>query len=85
MPQMIFYTISGSIYEIDENRKQIRRLHGNNEPTSRQGKNGNWKKYATISDIAIGKPVIIVWEALTFDRIKTTMTSAVEKVSTQFD
>lgn len=59
--QMIFRTASGSRYEVDYDKKMIRRLAGTADPTARQGKDGEWKEYADISDIEVGKGVAILW------------------------
>ena len=62
---MKFITMSGSIYEVDVSKKQIRRLIGIDNPTPRQGKDGEWKEYFAIDDIEIGKPVLIFWNPKT--------------------
>ena len=58
---MIFVTMSGSTYEVDEQNKQIRRLKGQSDPTPRQGEDGRWKPYQDLSEIKQGEPVFIVW------------------------
>lgn len=58
---MKFQTITGSLYELNKDIKSIRRLNGANDPTPRQGKDGEWRKYANTSDIEVGSRVIIVW------------------------
>jgi hypothetical protein len=76
-------TYSSSIYEIDEEAKKIRRLHGIKDPTPRQGNDGDWKDYKEII-IALNKQLIIVWgngtnangEAI----MKTTATSSIEAI-----
>ena len=50
-----------STYEIDPERQRIRRLEGRNQPTPRQGADGEWKHYAAISPIMVGLPVRILW------------------------
>jgi len=57
---MIIKTQSGSLYEIDEEQKQVRRLHGNKEATKLQGDN-TWKKYAYLSEVKIGQSLFIIW------------------------
>jgi hypothetical protein len=60
---MIFHTFSGSIYEIDETNKQIRRLTGATNPTPRQGKDCEWRKYDSLfpNPIEEAKSVMIIW------------------------
>lgn len=60
---MIFQTISGSVYEINETDKQIRRLTGIKDPTPRQGKDGSYRSYSAIfpDPITVGEQVLIVW------------------------
>lgn len=43
-----FTTISGSIYEIDFAGERVRRLTGQEEPTARQPKDGEWKSYVHV-------------------------------------
>jgi len=59
---MRFETKSGSIYEVDETNKQVRRVSGLCAGTERLGNDGNWKTYREISNpIVVGQPVLIVW------------------------
>jgi hypothetical protein len=69
---MIFYTESGSAYELDISNTQIRRLGGKEDPTPRQGKDGEWKKYEFCSEVIVGLPVLIQWEG-----VRSTVTSYV--------
>lgn len=57
---MIVKTETGSRYEVDSVKKQIRRLSGKNDPTPRIG-NAEWRPYNDISDIEVGCQVLIVW------------------------
>lgn len=81
-------TISGSFYEIDEQNKQLRRLHGKTLPTLRVGEDGEWKKYSTISPPEKGKSVIISWDIKEHPHLKElggvplTITSAVKEIYT---
>jgi hypothetical protein len=89
-----FTTQSGSKYEVDTDNKRIRRLTGKNEPTRRQGVDGNWRNYDTIVPelITIGEQVAIFWtkdtplldETPEEDRkiaVPTTITSAVVEMT----
>lgn len=82
---MIFQTVSGSLYELDRSNNRIRRLIGINNPTDRQGKDGEWKQYSTVSAIKVGIPVVIVWEMYEHDKdlvqYKTTVTSNVVDIN----
>ena len=85
---MQFKTISGSLYEVDQENKQIRRLNGTNDPSPRQGKDGDFRKYSEISSIEIEKPVLICWikeetpllSGSPEYAVPTTLTSLVEKI-----
>jgi len=59
---MLFRTESGSSYEVSLKEKKIRRLSGINDPTSRQGSDGEWKEYFSISNPVIGKGLWIAWK-----------------------
>lgn len=60
-----FTTESNSIYQVDTNNKKIRRLSGKSNPTTRQGNDGEWKSYITLSPIVKGESVVIVWDSNT--------------------
>ena len=86
---MKFLTESGSLYELDTTNKKIRRLNGLNDPTTRNGSDGEWKVYEDILNVKLGSSVVIVWgdnvEPLIKNDIgrtmvKTTMTSKVVSV-----
>lgn len=83
---MIFRTISGSSYEVDQEKKKIRRLYGKLPSTARQGQDGEWKSFADLSELTIGRPVIIVW-AYDCDSLgpvaKSTMTSLLAEIVNQ--
>lgn len=60
---MIVVTESGSRYEINTDSKQIRRLEGKLGPTTRIGKDGEWRSYNNIvpSPAQVGMNLIIQW------------------------
>ena len=75
---MVFYTETGSVYEVDLIGKRIRRLRGKKDPQPRQGEDGKWKGYASISSIIENLPVLIIWQnSGEEDFIPTTLTSHV--------
>ena len=84
---MKFTTISGSTYEVDTISKKIRRLAGTENPTSRQGKDGEWKSYEDIS-LQVGECAMIHWNPKTtpllegnvFGGSPATMTSEVVEI-----
>lgn len=55
-----FTTLSGSLYEVDESKKLVRRLFGTKAATSRQGNDGEWRSYSDIF-LMQGKPCIITY------------------------
>jgi len=60
---MKFHTQSGSVYEINTDSKKIRRLNGKADPTPRQGKDGEWRTYASLyPEIPkVGEQLLITW------------------------
>ena len=58
---MKFKTESGSWYEADTENNRVRRLSGDKDPTPRQGKDGEWRSYETISPPIVGEIVVIIW------------------------
>jgi hypothetical protein len=58
---MKFTTVSGSVYEVNTDSKQIRRLNGAKDPTPRQGPDGQWRTYSDITPINVGSSVAIFW------------------------
>lgn len=75
---MVVKTLTGSIYEIIENEKRIRRLYGAKDPTSRQGTDGEWKEYYSIM-LDPNNILVILWN----DSGQATVTSPI--VSVTFD
>jgi hypothetical protein len=60
---MRFTTASGSVYEVDEKAKKIRRLNGTTDLSPRMGKEGEWRPYKRLlpDPIKVGSGVAIVW------------------------
>jgi hypothetical protein len=58
---MKFTTVSGSIYEVNTDSKQVRRLNGVKDPTPRQGPDGQWRAYSDITPVKVGSSVAIFW------------------------
>jgi hypothetical protein len=56
-----FETRSGSVYEVDQKEQRIRRLGGPDDPQPRQGDDGEWKAYRSISPIELGRCVLVCW------------------------
>lgn len=83
-----FETISGSLYEVDQENCRVRRLVGVKDPTPRQGADGDWREYADITDIAPGLAVMITWR---FDVepeavwARSTLTSNVKEIHSEED
>lgn len=59
---MKFETETGSLYELDADWTMIRRLEGVNNPTPRQGKDGEWKVFIKIVGPVVGENCIIFWD-----------------------
>jgi hypothetical protein len=81
---MIFYTTSGSAYEVDLTGKRIRRLRGSSDPTPRQGTDGEWREYVDISPPTKNLPVLIAWSMQDSGvRIPCTLTTPVTHVASE--
>lgn len=82
-----FETITGSLYEVDFDKNQVRRLIGLKDPTPRQGTDGNWKQFKSCTEIIPGSSVIFVWNIIINNELiaKTTMTSPVKKIIDGYD
>ncbi len=77
----IFFETRNSIYELDPDQHRIRRVSGVNDPTLRQGDDGEWQTYLTISEVVVGSIVVIVWEYNVEDgSAKGTNTSIVQQI-----
>ena len=76
---MQFFT-ENSLYEVDLNSNMIRRLTGSKDPTPRQGKDGEWKHFVSISNIEINTCALIVWAITEDGTNQATMTSPITKI-----
>lgn len=72
---IITYHTAYSTYEVDSDRKMVRRLRGANEPTLRQGEDGVWKAYETLLVESTG--LVIIWGRNDDGSMSTTITSTV--------
>ena len=59
---IIFQTKSGSVYQLNNDSKQIRRLSGIVDPQPRQGKDGEWKSFIEIIGPTVGSCTYIFWD-----------------------
>lgn len=59
---MRFITETGSVYEVDEKRKLIRRLEGESNPTPRVGNDGMWKAFSSLMNVNVGFRALICWD-----------------------
>ncbi|HEY5268158.1 MAG TPA: hypothetical protein VII94_03410 [Candidatus Saccharimonadales bacterium] len=92
-------TQSGSVYEVDTTKKQIRRLNGVGDPSPRMGKDGQWRPYREVYGNEVGKSLTIIWgmdtELLPETKddiaegggcaIPTTITSPIVSIETKID
>jgi len=74
-----FRTESGSQYEVDYENSRIRRIAGNALPTPRQGADGEWKSYMTISPLVKDCAVVIIWK-MAGAIAQSTITSEVKEI-----
>ncbi len=76
---LVGFRTANSCYEMQGD--MIRRLEGVNDPTPRQGPDGEWKTFSSISEIAIGLPVVINWRYNEEKGVdECTITSAVTEI-----
>jgi hypothetical protein len=83
---MKFITETGSLYEVDSDNRRIRRMIGVNNPSPRQGKDGEWRPYDTLI-LNLGESACIFWDPKTTPllegsggNIPATITSKVVKI-----
>ncbi len=77
---MIRYETENSLYEVDDQKKMIRRLHGTAEPTPRIGTDGEWRPYQDYAQTDVG--LVVVWPWINDNgTVPTTITSKVVKVT----
>jgi hypothetical protein len=80
-PTLRFLTETGSVYEIDQNERQIRRLSGAGPGTSRVGNDGVWRSFVGVSGPVVGSSVLVHWRVNPESGVlETTVTSRVEHV-----
>ena len=79
---VILHTETGSIYEVDQAAKRVRRMHGKLPATERQGADGEWKAFEKMFVTEAG--AVFVWRYV--DGIaKTTMTSPIVRAVKEGD
>lgn len=71
---------ANSLYELDLDRGRIRRVLGQQPPTTRQGADGEWRPFEGISQVRVGDRMLIVWSRRG-ERARSTLTSAVVEIS----
>jgi hypothetical protein len=60
---LIRFATENSVYEVDVTNKRVRRLVSTHEPTPRQGADGEWKEFASMSLLlAVGECVFFDWD-----------------------
>ena len=57
----LLITESGSRYELEADTRRIRRVEGTHAPTSRQGRDGEWKPFTSVSTPQVGEALVVVW------------------------
>lgn len=59
---MFFKTQSGTLYEVDNDNKRIRRVSNTeNQPGTPRTGSGEWRSFDSISNIEKGSQVVIIW------------------------
>ena len=84
---MIFKTVTGSLYEIDQKNKKFRRLSGILDPTLRVGKDGQWKEYGSLlpNVPTLDSVLMIVWRVTDEGVWQTTVTSPIEQIDVKLE
>jgi hypothetical protein len=54
-------TESGSVYDVDCDGKQIRRVHGRHGPADTQPQDGIWRRFIAIDGPVLGKAMVVYW------------------------
>ena len=54
-------TESGSVYDVDLEGRQIRRVHGRHGPTDAQPQDGIWRRFAGIEGPEPGRAMVVYW------------------------
>lgn len=78
-----FETISGSLYEVDDENCNVRRLIGIEDPTPRQGEDGEWKEFKNRTPILVNHSVAFIWawENENFELVaRVTQTSPIKRI-----
>lgn len=77
---MIFKTVSGSVYEINRDKKCLRRLSGT--APSKHPQDFGWRKFLAFFPNVIEKdsPVLILWDTGSKTNVPTTRTSPVVQI-----
>lgn len=81
MSNIISYvTETGSVYQVDYERKLARRVSGNGEPTANFGRDARWNPYADVVRTPTGA-LAFIWQVNPVDggmvHFRTTITSTV--------
>lgn len=54
-------TESGSVYDVDTEGMQIRRVHGRHGPTDTQPQDGIWREFVGLDGPVVGRPMVVYW------------------------
>ena len=55
------HTESGSVYDVDHEGKQIRRVHGRHGPADTQPQDGIWRSFAALEGPLVDAPMVVYW------------------------
>ncbi len=54
-------TESGSVYDVDGEAMQIRRVHGLHGPSDARPQDGIWRRMSGIEGPVVGEPMVVYW------------------------
>lgn len=77
---MKFGTASGSVYEVDEERRLFRRLSGPPHAVRRLPHDGEWRAFEAIFGPRVGGRCLVVWDLRKDLSLEATETSEVKWV-----
>lgn len=76
---MIYKTRSGSVYQVDHEGKRVRRMSGENDPTPRQGVDGEWKSFHHINEEIAPGHLFFDWDGEGHGTITSKVVETIEE------
>jgi hypothetical protein len=81
---MKFVTETGSVYEVDQAGRRLRRLSGYAAPTANITEDGRWRTFLHVGPLEHGRRVFVIWGLEHRDKdglkLRQTLTSEVTNI-----